>query len=434
MVGEFVSGHNLLVTGGCLVVMALFIFGLYGNTRLGLPGIQTSVKLMKFFSPDAQIIHDYAWLEEHLGPLVPMEIVIRVDNQKARLHANGKDQRLSTVDRLRLVENVERSVEQLPDVGGALSAATFAPDITPDTAKGGVERMFGLNRRRMKDSQLSRILNEHRDEFHEYLTVDKDIAVADEHSDPTLSQLGIGGETATLLEANRLASLQPIEQYGDLTGIEGIDAAEAAKVTEAIDAWRKAHHDPTLQELGIDGELAGILETENLKTLLAVERFAAKGDAKGSIEKSLTEIRDVSSEQAAQVAQAIDAWRTANGEELWRISARVQALGDLDYGQFVNDIRARVEPVLAAYREAGVEGIDATYTGLVPLVYKAQHELLHGLYNSIKWAFVLIAVVMMLVLRSPTAGLLAMLPNVFPVVLIFGAMAAGWGSWSTSAR
>ena len=36
----------------------------------------------------------------------------------------------------------------------------------------------------------------------------------------------------------------------------------------------------------------------------------------------------------------------------------------------------------------------------------------------------LIAIVMIMVLRSPTAGLLSMIPNIFPVVLIFGAM--GW--------
>ncbi len=37
-------------------------------------------------------------------------------------------------------------------------------------------------------------------------------------------------------------------------------------------------------------------------------------------------------------------------QELWRIRARVGALNDVDYGEFKNDIRARVEPVLAAWR------------------------------------------------------------------------------------
>ena len=106
------------------------------------------------------------------------------------------------------------------------------------------------------------------------------------------------------------------------------------------------------------------------------------------------------------------------------MSARVEALSDLDYADFLDELEDVVGPVMAYYKDNGVEGIDAVYTGLVPLVYKAQHVLMRGLYESLALAFVLIAFVMMFVLKSPTAGLLAMIPNMFPVVLIFGAM--GW--------
>ena len=408
-VGKFITRYNLPVTAGCLLIMGLLILGLCGSERLGLPGIQTSVKLMKLFSPDAQIIHDYAWLEEQLGPLVPMEIVIRVDNQKCKL---------SMIERMRLAQQVERAVQRLGDVGGTLSAATFAPNITRDTRKGGLERIIGLNRDRERDRQLSRILQRHREDFREYLTVDKDAAVADQQSDPHLGQLGINGELAELLEAHNLASLQSIEHCGDLESIAGMGPERAAEVAQAIDAWRQAHHDPTLEELGITGELAQRLKAKNLASLLALEKYAGEG----SIEEKLGSQRAIGPAQAAEVAQAVDRWRTTHGEELWRVSARVEALGDLDYGLFVDDIRNRVEPVLAAYRKTGVEGIDAVYTGLVPLVYKTQRQLLEGLFNSLKWAFVCIAVVMVIALRSPAAGLMSMLPNIFPVVLVFGAM------------
>ena len=73
--------------------------------------------------------------------------------------------------------------------------------------------------------------------------------------------------------------------------------------------------------------------------------------------------------------------------------------------------------------------IEVTYTGVVPIVYKAQRTLLHSLINSIGWAFVMIAAVMMLLLRhrgiwplNVRGGLVSMIPNVLPVVLIFGAM------------
>jgi len=83
-----------------------------------------------------------------------------------------------------------------------------------------------------------------------------------------------------------------------------------------------------------------------------------------------------------------------------------------------------VDPVIAAHQAKGVRGIEARFTGLVPLVYKTQHELMRGLINSLAMAFVLIAFVMMVVLKSPQAGLLSMVPNVFPVVIVFGLM--GW--------
>jgi predicted RND superfamily exporter protein len=68
--------------------------------------------------------------------------------------------------------------------------------------------------------------------------------------------------------------------------------------------------------------------------------------------------------------------------------------------------------------------IATVYTGVVPVVYKAQRTLLESLIRSTIWAFAGIAIIMIIVVRSPSAGLISMVPNVFPVVIIFGAM--GW--------
>ena len=54
----------------------------------------------------------------------------------------------------------------------------------------------------------------------------------------------------------------------------------------------------------------------------------------------------------------------------------------------------------------------------------AQQELLRGLMRSFLLAFALIALVMVLLLRSFSAGLVAMLPNLFPTMVTFGLM--GW--------
>ena len=264
VIGGNVIKHNKLVAIACLVGM---IFFAVGATR-----IKTSISLMKLFSPAAEILADYAWLEKHLGPLVPIEVVVRFDDKTCKM---------DLAQRMRLARDVEEAVEvELDEVGEAISAATFAPSPGETTFQRG-------RIQRARDKTYGKFAEENRERFREYLSIDEE-----------------------------------------------------------------------------------------------------------------------------------------KGEELWRISARVEALSNIDYGGFIAHLEEVVDPILDQYKAAGFEGISVTYTGLVPLIYKAQSELLVGLFKSLELAFVLIAVVMMLVLRSFSAGLLSMIPNLFPVVVIFGAM--GW--------
>ena len=66
----------------------------------------------------------------------------------------------------------------------------------------------------------------------------------------------------------------------------------------------------------------------------------------------------------------------------------------------------------------------ADYTGVMPLINAIQKALLHDLFTSFLSACVLITLIMMLVERGVLAGLVAMVPNVFPMILLFGLI--GW--------
>jgi predicted RND superfamily exporter protein len=68
--------------------------------------------------------------------------------------------------------------------------------------------------------------------------------------------------------------------------------------------------------------------------------------------------------------------------------------------------------------------ISAVYTGVVPIVYKAQRALLDNLIQSSFWSFVTITPLIMMVCRGIFAGGVVMLPNVLPVLVVFGGM--GW--------
>jgi hypothetical protein len=68
--------------------------------------------------------------------------------------------------------------------------------------------------------------------------------------------------------------------------------------------------------------------------------------------------------------------------------------------------------------------LSAVYTGVVPIVYKAQRALLESLIQSTLFSFLTITPLMMFVTRSIPAGMVVMLPNVLPVLVVFGGM--GW--------
>jgi uncharacterized protein len=68
--------------------------------------------------------------------------------------------------------------------------------------------------------------------------------------------------------------------------------------------------------------------------------------------------------------------------------------------------------------------LSAVYTGVVPIVYKAQRALLQSLISSTFWSFATITPLMIFVARGLRPGLVAMIPNVLPVLAVFGGM--GW--------
>jgi len=111
-----------------------------------------------------------------------------------------------------------------------------------------------------------------------------------------------------------------------------------------------------------------------------------------------------------------------DNKELWRITARVKALGEVDQASYLTDLKGRVEKFLANDEQAVQLGAETEVCGGVFLVAMAQEQLLKDLRNSFLVAFLLIAVTMMILLRRFTAGLLTMIPNVFPALLIFGVM------------
>ena len=310
-VGEWITQHHALATTACLLLMA----GVgYGMTR-----VESSVQLMRLFSPKARIRTDYQWLEKHLGPLVPMEILVRINEETCSL---------DFLERMKLVERIQKKIASLGAVGSSLSTVTFSRGLDVPEGGGGFGRIFGLNQARREDT-LSRALLRHRGRF-----------------------------------------------------LEG-DYLREAEVTAPVDPLPEP---PSADFLAGIGRQLGII-------------------AKPEPTPAPTE---------------------THPEELWRISARVSAVQEVDYAMFKADLQKEIDPILAGLEADGIEGVSVDYTGLVPLVYKAQHSLLDGLQIGFIWDFAIIVLVMILLCRAASAGLVLLLPAAFPAVMVFGGM--GWGN------
>lgn len=104
-----------------------------------------------------------------------------------------------------------------------------------------------------------------------------------------------------------------------------------------------------------------------------------------------------------------------SGDELWRITAQVAILTDLDYSQLTEQLDQVAAETLRLEPSAG-----HVVTGMVPLFLETQNEVLSSLIRSFCLAFGVIAIVLMVVLKHPLAGFFAMLPNVLPIGMVFG--------------
>ncbi len=243
-------------------------FLLIGLAAAGLSRLETTVRLHDLFFPEAKILRDYAWIEEHLGPLVPVEVVIVMPKDKGR--------ELPLLEQMILSEAVRTALEEVDGVGATLSASIFAPPVPRAVGFRAVTRQTVMRRR--------------------------------------------------------------MERYRD--------------------------------------------------DLLRSNYFRAEED-----------------------------------RNLWRISLRVPSGRNVDYGQFMEELKAAGDKVLASSAAEGFPKAEAVFCGGVPLVHLAREQLLRDLIESFMLAFALVGVTMVILLRSFPSGLLVMVPNIIPSLFVFGFMA-----------
>jgi len=426
---DFVIGNYTVVGTLCLLLTV--------GVGWGLTKIDTSVQLLKLFDPNAKIIGDYRWMEQNLGKLVPMELVIRVDPERT-LAATGSDDselqedesiRLNLLERLELTDRVQRVVESqfgpagTDDMGRGMSAATFFKLPEPAATTSGFSaaaRTRSLMNRRLEES-YSELLSM------DYLRRDSEAA----HTDSELWRISLRLGALNDVDYGRFSHdlkfvVEPVmSAYRYREDIlAGLNKASPEKgfVGKRIVVLGMGKPEDPVESKASMGSRSPALQSavcfSTLSDLLLIKGFDGRfaptwhdptaSDAATELDAALEGADCI---VLAGDADMYDVKALKANDKLVFVDAREH--------QFEIDLDGNVTKKTAAQRG---DMIHVVYTGVVPVVYKAQRTLLVSLMNSIGWAFALIAVVMCTLLWSPSAGLVSMLPNVFPVILIFGAM------------
>ena len=422
--GFIVERHALAFTMWILV-MGIFAFGF---TK-----IDTRVQLLKLLDENTDLIHDYAWLEENLGNLVPMEVVITVPPERCRTaeehaEADGKQYRMTMLERLTMVRELGAGFAEMPEISRVMSAATYTPEST-NSGFSGVDRSTDYTINKSLEDRRDALLNSG------YLRVETDPEGNRDTSGRELWRLSArvaalgGGEDGEGVDYGQFVtqlqnSVGPIlmtYQQRDMiiTGLHKLD--KQLDGAQLCLLYRTADGDPAP---------TSNTQESRLRDLLLRSGVRPKDAATASKGISFYNLADFDAHEGDSTY--LDRAITALGEQDALIlvsagsdpTAKQLADGGLNIINVSDVPTSETSAAIAMPSGDSPRSIRAVYTGMIPLVYKTQRQLLYSLRESIIWASVLISVVMMFVLRSPLAGAISMIPNVFPIVIIFGSL--GW--------
>lgn len=500
--GRFVTSHYRLMIVLC---MMLFAAGL-----LGLPKVKTSVQLLKLFDSEARIIADYGYLESNFGKLVPMELVIRVpptmiSKRTARseqVAAQALDSRfpaaenpaagvspaevslrgsaateyrhpLTLLQRAEAVDLIDTAVRRTLGesgtgvIGKTMSAVTFLPPLPePSSSYSPVRSRFESGLAKSLDdlstSDFFRFEQSGPFEGGELWRVSLRVGALSDVDygqfvddlrktvTPVLNAYRARDMILTACEAAASGRQDAAESAASLASkrkpeaprvlLLGYREPQSMGQEDFLAISSPAEREREIEAAVVDGRQSDLIRTDRLYVaalaeLLAGERMRRPvwidtdseqarfkpGDAQWQALLDAVDVVVLLGDQ-----RLIDAEALASQVEHF-VDARLSSLPQAEPA-LIGNVPSELNP----------GPLEAIYTGIVPVVYKAQRTLLISLIQSIFLAFVMIAVVMIMLLtpgKFPTAlfrprplgyglvaGLIAMIPNVFPLVVVFGAM------------
>ncbi|MEO8496027.1 MAG: MMPL family transporter, partial [Planctomycetota bacterium] len=406
---RWIIGNHWLVTASCFALM----FGI----GLGLFKIKTEVQLLKLFDPDSKIISDYHWMEGNLGKLVPMELVVSIKPElirpslaelKALSEKNPKAYeqsffQLNVLERMQLVDRIQKVCEQefgedgQDTIGNGMSAATFISDL-PSATESTVRGAFNTQLERQLESlPTDYVRTDTRDELWRISErlgalndVDYGVFVHEQKVavEPVLTAYRFRDKILREIIASKDGGGIAKSKLGFL-GSPDPTLPVAAESTQPAVAEQAT--DPNGQPIRAINQTAIF---SSILNELVLEVGCRKPQWHDPASKPLAELAD-SDEKWARILESFDCV----------VLVRDHPDYDLDFIRqhakvFIDARDHQFELGRSLTAKEKDEPIQVVYTGVVPVVYKAQRTLLNSLVESIVLSFVMISAVMMLLLRD----------------------------------
>jgi uncharacterized protein len=459
---DFLVRHNRAVIASFSI--ALVVFG------IALFKLQTSVKLIKMFDSKSKILRDYGWMEENLGELVPMEVVLRADKsylQKPDSTGNQDDVesqidqefQLSLLERLELSSRVRKELESsFGDSGSDVIGNGFSTDIFVNESKtqldDPIRPVRAIQSRKLEESydQLSKLGYLRKEDVtgNELWRVSLRLAALnDVDYGEFVSDLKTVVEPILSAYEYRNQLFREIKHhFPERSGVDSRLLVLGWKDTSTSNS--EINQTGTNEESNIDQTgifcrtLADLLANRGFTTNAKSSRLYVPIDPDNA--KTMKRLVEANDWQATLMESGnYDCVVIVRDAPAYNTQFFIDAMKkqnkpvvDMRNHRFEFDRNdSSVLPIASERKKAGDTdvAITADYTGIVPIVYKSQRALLNSLINSLAMSFVSILAVMMLLLRdwkrpfslrnsfNLMGGLVAMIPNTFPIILVFGAMA-----------